>query len=146
MNLLLFITMYASMHNIDPLLVKAIIHVESGWNVEAIGSKGDIGLMQIRRTIVTPHRSVKELLNPIINVMEGVKHLKWTKKYCKHKKDFDWLSCYNMGVTRASKLKNPENFIYVKKVRKAYYEYKRKSTNHRSVLDTNIYGSLEGLN
>lgn len=140
MNLMLFISMYSAINGLDPALVKAVIKVESNWDSSAIGRHNDLGLMQIRQHIVAPHRTKKELLNPFVNVTEGIRHLGWTKKHCKHKVELSWLSCYNMGVSKASSLKHPKEFDYVKKVRKVYYEYKRmdKLRNYRNILDVNF--------
>ena len=37
----------AARHNMDPALVKAVISTESGWNPQAVSSKGAVGLMQL---------------------------------------------------------------------------------------------------
>ena len=37
----------AARHELDPLLVSAVIGVESAWNAEAVSIKGAIGLMQL---------------------------------------------------------------------------------------------------
>ena len=61
-------------HSVDPALVKAIIMVESGYNPEAVSTKGAVGLMQLMPDIADA-LGVKDCFDPAHNVHGGVKHL-----------------------------------------------------------------------
>jgi len=64
----------ARRHELDPSLVRAVIHVESGFNPHAVSSKGARGLMQL-----LPSRArllgVKDSFNPEENIRGGTRHL-----------------------------------------------------------------------
>lgn len=105
----------AAVHfNISPELALGIAKQESSLNPRAIGPVGEIGLMQIRPRYSKFSRN--ELFNPIINIVEGLRMLSFAKKYCKHQKDYTWIVCYNAGVSGGSKIDNPKEFEYYKKV------------------------------
>lgn len=74
----------ANWYQIDPLLVIAIIHVESGWNSTKRSITNDYGLMQVhvaRRGSSNFHGREKELLIPRNNIREGVRILAMWKRY-----------------------------------------------------------------
>lgn len=105
----------ASVHfNIDPNLAVAVALQESSLNPRAVGPVGEIGLFQIRPKYSKFTRA--ELFNVHINITEGLRMLKFAKDHCKHKKDYTWLICYNRGLTGGSKVKDPYNNEYYKKV------------------------------
>jgi hypothetical protein len=60
--------------DISANLILRLIAKESGFDPEAEGKHGEIGLMQLKPTTV--HLSTKELLDPVQNVEAGIKHLK----------------------------------------------------------------------
>lgn len=63
-------------YGVDQCLVKAVIHAESGYNPNAVSSKGASGLMQLMPATA---RSLKvaDRFNPKDNVEGGVKYLRF---------------------------------------------------------------------
>jgi soluble lytic murein transglycosylase-like protein/rubrerythrin len=66
---------------IDPLLVLALIHVESSFNPHAVSSAGAVGLMQLleptmRREVERSGLSMADPRDPVANVRAGVRYLK----------------------------------------------------------------------
>lgn len=112
---------YASIFGIDPYLAMSIVKVESSFVPTVIGTKGEIGLFQIRPEYVNYTR--KQLFNIETNIKVGISILSKKKKLCPHK---EYIVCYNVGVTGAKKIKNPKEFPYYKKVMKEYEIYTRK--------------------
>lgn len=56
--------------------IRAVIEVESSWNPDAIGSSGEIGLMQILpSTAATYNVTADELLEPETNIETGARLL-----------------------------------------------------------------------
>ena len=99
--------------DIDPNLAVAVAKQESSLRPNVIGSVGEVGLFQIRPEYSKFDR--KELLNPIINIVEGLRFLRNAKKTCRHQSDNTWIICYNRGVTGGSKVKKPKlNEYYLK--------------------------------
>jgi len=94
-------------HNIDPKLVAAIIKVESNWNVNAKGSVGEVGLMQMHPRF---HKDT--------SIRAGIEYLAFVRKHCPYKENLTWVSCYNQGLTKHPK--HPELLPYYKKVMSEY--------------------------
>ena len=61
--------------NVDKALLKAVVHVESGFNARAISHKGAVGLMQLMPTIAREY-GVRSRLDPEQNVSAGGRHLR----------------------------------------------------------------------
>jgi membrane-bound lytic murein transglycosylase B len=59
---------------VDPALVRAVIHAESGFNIKARSRKGAIGLMQLMPSTAR-EVGVKDARNPEHNIRGGVKYL-----------------------------------------------------------------------
>lgn len=99
---------------IDPNIAVAVSKQESSLNPNAIGTLNEVGLFQVRPKY--SKFTAKELLNVQINITEGLRMLKFAKDHCVHQKDYTWIVCYNAGLTGGSRIKNPKEFNYYKKV------------------------------
>jgi len=113
-SFILLVLLSAPEFNINPDIAITVMKQESSLRPKAVGPVGEIGLFQVRPKYSKFSR--KELFNPIVNITEGLRMLSFAKKYCKHKVDYTWLVCYNAGVTGGSKVTNPKEFEYYKKV------------------------------
>jgi soluble lytic murein transglycosylase-like protein len=69
------ITTVAQTHGVDPLLVRALIQVESGDRPTARSNKGAMGLMQLMPSTARLYK-VRNPYDPKTNIAAGVKHLK----------------------------------------------------------------------
>jgi soluble lytic murein transglycosylase-like protein len=97
-------------HALDPMLVLAIIQVESRFNHRAVSLRGAQGLMQIHPaavTVVAEREEIpnlpkkKNLQDPIVNVKIGVAYL---SQLIKTFKDLRLaLAAYNLGPTQVRK-------------------------------------------
>lgn len=117
LSLILF---WSSAYNIDPTITMKVIKIESNYNTKALGSQGEIGLMQLKPSSF-PNYSISNLYKPDINIMLGVKYLSECKKRCQHKNDLDWILCFNAGITGGNKYKYPKLSKYVRQ----YYDQNR---------------------
>jgi len=107
---------YSNEFGICPMVASAVIQTESSFNVDAVGKQGEIGLFQLMPSSF-PAYTVKQLKDPRINIKLGIEYLAKMKKMCKHKRDLDYLTCYNFGIKNAEKVKYPHLFPYVKHVK-----------------------------
>lgn len=84
------IAQHAAVNDLSPYFVRAVIWRESGFNRDALGAEGEIGLMQIRHTVVqdwarehelekTPPAS--RLFDPEFNIMIGCWRLRRALDY-----------------------------------------------------------------
>jgi hypothetical protein len=62
-------------HGVDPMLVRALIQVESGYRAKAKSPKGAMGLMQLMPSTAREYK-VHNPYDPKSNISAGVKHLK----------------------------------------------------------------------
>jgi membrane-bound lytic murein transglycosylase B len=70
-----FIAAAAEAHGVDPLLVRALIQVESNYKPRARSSKGAMGLMQLMPETARQYR-VRNPFDPKTNIDAGVRQLK----------------------------------------------------------------------
>ena len=102
---------YALANGIEPKVVAALIKVESGWNPDAKGSSGELGLMQLMPKTALAY-GVKDRADPVDNVMGGIRYLAACKKLAGAK----YLRCYNGGPKG---IHLPQTAAYERKVLKA---------------------------
>jgi soluble lytic murein transglycosylase-like protein len=106
-------------HGVDPALALAIAEVESKFNVNAVGSLGEIGVFQLRPEFHHVRRGATTQ-----NIEIGVKYLAQLKRRCGSYGDAFFV-CFNYGTAR--KLKYPHLFPYYVRVKEAQM---RRSNTH----------------
>jgi soluble lytic murein transglycosylase len=126
-------------HAIDPMLVLAVINVESRFRPEAVSEKGARGLMQIRPEAAadlaqkpdpTPHAiagslNPKLLHDPTTNIKIGVSYLSYLHKRFRNLRVA--LMAYNWGPTKIQKTLDEKQSLpedYAKKVLSTYETYR----------------------
>lgn len=100
--------------NINPKLALAIAQHESKLNPKAIGTHKEVGLFQVRPEY--SKYTSKQLKDPVINIKEGLRILAEAKLQCKHKADYKFIVCYNVGNVGGSRIRYPKKFYYYKQV------------------------------
>lgn len=118
----------ARAHKVDPMLIKAIIKTESGFNCNAVSPKGAQGLMQLMPA-TAKDLEVKHPFNPRENIYGGTKYIKWLLDRFNGDLRLS-LAAYNAGPARIRKKKIPripETIAYVGKVLRQYRAYKKGS-------------------
>lgn len=117
----------AARHGVDPLLVAAIVAVESRFDPNATSHRGAVGLMQILPATAGPVAD-EGLADPQVNLDAGVAYLGWLLA------SFDGdlelaLAAYNAGPTSVRRHGGVPPFAeteeYVEKVLRVYVELNR---------------------
>jgi soluble lytic murein transglycosylase-like protein len=129
-------------YEIDPLLVLAIIKVESGFKPEARSYVGAIGLMQVMpivirevgRDVQVHHRD--DLYDPYKNVRLGIHYFTYLRD--KYKNDLrNALVAYNLGPSALdSRLRRQDSVptSYYRKVMKCYDAFREKMVTRVAFL------------
>ena len=108
----------APVFNINPMIAVAVATVESDLNPKAIGGKGEVGLFQIMPQMYKRYGYTrKQMEDPVNNIYLGLVMLQDAKRTCVHKGDLTFLVCYNAGPTIAKRIKNPQKFAYIRKIK-----------------------------
>lgn len=118
-------------YKLDPVFVLAVIATESKFNPVAIGSVGEIGLMQIRpetakwiaQKMGMKWKGKESLKNPTTNIKIGIAYMDYLRtKFTS--KPVRYVSAYNMGPLNVRRLvaKNKVPAEYNSKVMKNYFE------------------------
>ena len=108
----------ARTHVIDPALIKAVMHAESGFNPHAVSHKGASGLMQLMPA-TAKRFGARDIFDPRENVRAGALFLKYLlKKFDNNHRLV--LAAYNAGENAVLRYKGippyRETQGYVKKV------------------------------
>ncbi|MEJ2061606.1 MAG: lytic transglycosylase domain-containing protein [Gammaproteobacteria bacterium] len=120
------VSKYAAEYDVDPLLVKAVISVESCFDTFAESRVGAKGLMQLMPS--TARRlGVDHLFNPKQNIKGGVRYLsKLLKRYDYNLKRA--LAAYNAGPQAIDRYNGVPPFAetqsYVKRVLNKYHQFR----------------------
>lgn|SRR3989338_378966 len=119
---------------IDPLLVLAIIKVESGFKPTARSHAGAIGLMQVMPIVIravgdeVSVYSRDDLYDPYKNILLGIHYFTFLRdKYRNNVQNA--LVAYNMGPTALDGLLVRRNFVpvgYSQKVMRAYEQFRKR--------------------
>lgn len=108
-------------HKVDQKLIKAIVHVESGGNKNAVSAANAIGLMGVKPIAARDiEADPKYLKDPFYNLLIGSKYFESLKtKYRFHKLE-DQLLAYNRGPDAAKAMleanHDPAQDTYVQKI------------------------------
>jgi soluble lytic murein transglycosylase-like protein len=109
----------APVYHINPYVALSVAYTESNLNPKAIGTKKEVGLFQIMPAMYEQYGyTKKDMEDPLHNIQLGLTMLSDAKNNCKHKSDLTFLVCYNAGLRVGNKIKNPQQFSYVKKIEK----------------------------
>lgn len=121
----------AGEYQLDPHLLKAIVHVESGFNAKAVSPKGALGLMQVMPSTGARYgveRPATLINDPAENLRAGARYLRDLSRLFENRLDLV-LAAYNAG--EGSVIRNhyaipsfPETEAYVVSVEQAYRTYR----------------------
>jgi len=76
------IEQFSEEHNLEPALVKAVVHAESSFNHKAKSHAGAAGLMQLM-PFTAKRFGVSNRYSPTQSIKGGVRYLAWLKKFFK---------------------------------------------------------------
>jgi soluble lytic murein transglycosylase-like protein len=121
----------AKAHGQDVSLLRAIIHVESGFNPSAVSPKGAIGLMQLMPATarrIGVDTSQRALFDPATNINAGARYLRMLMDMFSGRPELA-IAAYNAGESAVLRYRRqippyPETQGYVKKVLAQYSQYK----------------------
>ena len=123
------IALAAERHRVDPLLLAAIVSVESGFSPSAVSSQGAMGLMQIVPDLAQDYGVTGDLLDPYVNADVGSRYVRSLLK------DYDGdiertLAAYNAGPGVVDRYKGVppyrETRQFIREVLTRYDRYSRK--------------------
>lgn len=123
----------------DPIFLMAVIKTESQFNERAVGSAGEIGLMQIKpetaqwicKKYGVKWKGPQALRNPEYNVKISALYFKYLKQALKSKSN-KYVNAYNMGIGKLAR--TPAEDL-------AEHPYYHKVIKHY----TEIYGALKKI-
>jgi soluble lytic murein transglycosylase-like protein len=114
----------AERYGIDAQLVRAIIKVESDFNVNARSHKGAQGLMQLMPDTARLH-NVANVYDPDENIEGGVRHLKSLLEHYRGELELT-LAAYNAGMKAVEKYGGVPPFAETKEyIRRVLSHYRR---------------------
>lgn len=119
----------AGEYDVDFALIKAVMHVESGFNPYAKSNKGALGLMQLLPSTARRY-GVDNAYDPVSNIVAGVRHLKHLLDTFNNKHRLA-LAAYNAGEKAVLRYRGvppyPETQAYVRKVMQYQRQYSHSS-------------------
>nr|WP_321465912.1 transglycosylase SLT domain-containing protein [uncultured Desulfobulbus sp.] len=130
-----YIQLAAMNHQVDPLLIKAVIQAESNFDPNALSPKGAQGLMQLMPGTARD-LAVDDPFDPAQNINGGTKYLRYLLDNFNGNVELS-LAAYNAGPGRVAARGDipniPETQDYVAKVLENYRSYKKSSRTARPV-------------
>lgn len=132
-RLIVSVKQLAKEYHLDPLLIMAVMYVESRFQANVVSHKGAMGLMQVKPIVVKEvskqmllsHRPSRELTNPEYNVHVGTHYLaSLLKRFRGDVKKA--LMAYNAGPTTVSRIYGNRSVPptgYQGRVLKVYSDY-----------------------
>jgi len=118
---------------VDPALLRAVAHVESAFDPDAVSSKGASGLMQLMPDTARRY-GVTQIFSPEQNVLGGALHLRDLLKQFKGDKRLA-LAAYNAGAGDVMRYNGippyRETQAYVRSVLALYERYRKESHARR---------------
>ncbi|MEQ1660142.1 lytic transglycosylase domain-containing protein [Curvibacter sp. PAE-UM] len=116
----------ARLYNVDPALVRAVIHAESGFNLHARSPKGAVGLMQLMPATAR-QLGVSDPRHPRENIRGGARYL--AEMLVRFRNDVSLATAaYNAGPQAVQKYAGippyTETQVYVQRVRILHQRYK----------------------
>lgn len=125
-----FIKDCADRYDMDPLLIHAVVSVESDYDPNAVSSRGAMGLMQLTAQTVD-HIGVRDPFDPGENIEGGIYYLKALLSRYKKKLRLA-LAAYNAGPEKVKEYRGVPPFPETKQfVRKVMKEYRKLRTRNR---------------
>lgn len=117
----------ADRYNLDPMLIKAVIHQESNFDPYAMSHKGALGLMQLMPGTARD-MNVSDVFDPRDNIFGGTRYLKRLYSQCNGDLALT-LASYNAGPERVIPNNSvpaiPETQAYVRSVIARYNTYRQ---------------------
>lgn len=93
----------AERYDLDPMLIRAMIYVESSYRPQAVSPKGAVGLMQILPETATwlgaTEIKAEDLVDPSVNIDLGSEYLRYLLD--RFPTESSALAAYNAGPTNA---------------------------------------------
>jgi soluble lytic murein transglycosylase-like protein len=118
-----YIDRYAAQYRVDPILVRAVIQVESDFNPRCVSNKGARGLMQLMPETARQY-GVRNVFDPEDNIRGGIRNL--ADLLQRYRGDLRHvLAAYNAGEGAVAKYRGippyEETMTYVKRALTVYY-------------------------
>lgn len=141
----------ANHYDIDPVFLVSIIKTESDFNPVAIGTSGEVGLMQlmpktgayIAKKINMKYNGAKTLRDPIKNIKLGAAYFNYLREKF-DKQAFRYVPAYNVGPGKITRVESRKNLpkIYSVRVLKYYESFYKRIYVTQSVKDPVIADSM----
>ena len=123
-----YIVNIALKYDLEPSFIKAIMHIESAFDANALSHAGAMGLMQLMPATAANYELTDNQFEPISNIEVGVRHMKDLMDRYNDDKTLS-LAAYNAGAGAVSRYNGippyKETQAYVVKVMGLYEKYKK---------------------